>query len=89
MEPFLTYFIFTDLLPLGTFDQTSEFLKRVNELTLKHIQKSSDRREKILDFQFPHELKSKINLEIQEEPLALQQILDDCKTCLDFSIKVG
>lgn len=80
---------YDNLIPHGTFGQTSEFLKRVNDLTIDHLGKSYDRKEKILDFQFPHELKSRINLEIQEEPLALQQILDDCKACMDFSIKTA
>ena len=44
---------------------------------------------KIIDFQFPHELKNKINLEIHDEPLALQQILTDCEVAMKYAIKTG
>ncbi len=44
---------------------------------------------KIIDFQFPHELKNKINLEIHDEPLALQQILTDCEVAMTYAIKTG
>ena len=45
--------------------------------------------EKILDFEYPSDLKKKLDLEIGANPLPLNTILNDCKTAMDFSVKTG
>lgn len=78
-----------NILPNGNPEITVEFLRKINELMLEYIKKSTDRKEKILNFQFPHELRNKLNLDIHEQPLALQEIINDVQMAMDYSIKTA
>ena len=44
---------------------------------------------KIIRFQYPHELRKKLSLDIHDEPLALSQILNDCQMAMDYSIRTA
>jgi hypothetical protein len=44
---------------------------------------------KILNFEYPHDLKSKLDLEITRNPVDLERIIEDCQTALNYAVKTG
>lgn len=80
---------FDELFPMGNYSTTEAFLTKITNLMLNYIKKSQDRNEKILKFQFPQELKKKINLKINKEGVNLEQIFKDCLMVMDFLVKTA
>lgn len=80
---------FKDILPLGGKEQTAKFLEQVFGTMLTHIEKSHDRKEKVLNFEQPEELEKKLDLDIHEGPTNLGTILNDCEMVCKHSVKTG
>merc|ERR1719295_217417 len=68
---------------------TREFLHRVVDILLDYVTKTNDRREKILDFHHPGQMKESLDLQIPDKPLNLDQLLVDCKDTLKYGVKTG
>ena len=68
---------------------TREFLHRVVEILLDFVTKTNDRKQKILDFHHPEQMKEVLDLQIPEKPLNLDQLLVDCKDTLKYGVKTG
>ena len=81
--------IFQDILPNGNYELTVEFLKKITDMMLVYIKQSLNREQKILNFNHPHELKAKVSLGIGNNPLPLSQIVDDCQTAFEYSVRIG
>ena len=58
-------------------------------MNFNYINTSLDRDSKILKFQFPQELKKKINLAIPKEGVNLEQIYKDCEMVITYSVKTA
>ena len=58
-------------------------------MNFNYINTSLDRDSKILKFQFPQELKKKINLAIPKEGVNLEQIYKDCEMVMTYSVKTA
>jgi len=80
---------FTDIFPHGTPETTAEFLLNISNMNFNYINTSLDRDSKILKFQFPQELKKKINLAIPKEGVNLEQIYKDCEMVMTYSVKTA
>ena len=68
---------------------TREFLHGVVDILLDYVTKTNDRKQKILDFHHPDQMKEQIDLQIPEKPLNLDQLLVDCKDTLKYGVKTG
>ncbi|CAG2173762.1 unnamed protein product [Oppiella nova] len=82
---------YTDLFPIDENGSkpTKEFLLQVMEICLDFIDKSNDRTTKILEFHKPEELKKLFDFSIPDEPLDIQQIVNDCRDALKYQVKTG
>lgn len=69
--------------------ETREFLQKVIDILLDYVNASNDRNEKVLDFHHPEEMKKLIDLQIAEQPVALQQLIEDCAITLKYQVKTG
>lgn len=58
-------------------------------MNFNYINTSLERDSKILKFQFPQELKKKINLNIPKEGVNLEQIFKDCEMVMTYSVRTG
>lgn len=45
------------------------------------------KKNKILEFHHPNQLKSKLDLDIKQEPVNLNQILQDCESSFKYAVK--
>jgi len=61
----------------------------VVDILLDYVTKTNDRREKILDFHHPGQMKESLDLQIPDKPLNLDQLLVDCKDTLKYGVKTG
>ena len=59
------------------------------DILLDFVTKTNDRREKILDFHHPGQMKESLDLQIPDKPLNLDQLLVDCKDTLKYGVKTG
>jgi len=69
--------------------KTREFLLRVVDILLEFISRTNDRDEKVLDFHHPAVLKKMLELNIPEDPLPVEQLLQDCRDTLEHQVKTG
>ena len=81
----------SDILPVNekSAAETREFLNNVISICLDFIVKSSDRKEKVLDFHQPSELWNLYDFKIPSDPMNLDQLLKDCSECLKYQVKTG
>lgn len=74
----------------GTADpQTRAFLMGVVKVLLDFITSTNNREEKVVDFVHPDILRNKLDLKIPENPLTLEQLIEDCKAALEHQVKTG
>uniref|UniRef100_A0A8C4X5U1 Glutamate decarboxylase 1-like n=1 Tax=Erpetoichthys calabaricus TaxID=27687 RepID=A0A8C4X5U1_ERPCA len=82
-----------DLLPQKNGEEnTKHFLSEVVEMLLNYVCASFDRKNKVLDFHHPHQLKEGIegfSLDLSDEPENLDQLLVDCRDTLKYGVKTG
>jgi hypothetical protein len=69
--------------------ETREFLQKVIDILLDYVNACNDRNEKVLDFHHPEEMKKLIDLQIAEQPVPLQQLIEDCALTLKYQVKTG
>ena len=70
-------------------ENTREFLRHIIEILLDFITDTNNRDSKVVDFYHPDKLKEKLDLEIPEKPLSLDQLLEDCRDTLKYQVKTG
>lgn len=56
---------------------------------MDYVNACNDRNEKILEFHHPEELKKLLDLDINQQPVSLQQLVFDCATTMKHSVKTG
>ncbi|KAG2458557.1 DCE1 decarboxylase, partial [Polypterus senegalus] len=82
-----------DLLPQKNGEEnTKHFLREVVEMLLNYVCASFDRKNKVLDFHHPHQLKEGIEgfgLDLSDKPENLDQLLVDCRDTLKYGVKTG
>lgn len=86
------FLFFPDLIPhvIDKADpQTREFLQKVNDILIDYVCIQNDRKEKVLDFHHPEEMKKLLNMEIPDDPVNLQQLIVDCANTLKYQVKTG
>ena len=69
--------------------ETREFLQKVIDILLDYVNACNDRNEKVLDFHHPEDMKKLIDLQIAEQPVPLQQLIEDCAITLKYQVKTG
>ncbi|XP_055528972.1 glutamate decarboxylase [Wyeomyia smithii] len=69
--------------------ETREFLQKVSELLIDYVNIQNDRKEKILDFHHPEDMKKLLKLDVPAEAVTLQQLLKDCAITLKYQVKTG
>lgn len=91
-NPFSSSLI-TDLLPHCSTpvaqQNTREFLTKIMDILLDYVNVQNDRKEKILDFHHPEDMKKLLDLELTEDPVQLQQLINDCALTLKYQVKTG
>jgi len=70
-------------------ENTREFLRHIIEILLNFITDTNDRSSKVLNFHHPDKLKDKLDLDIPDKPLTLDQLLEDCRDALKYGVKTG
>eukprot|EP00118_Oscarella_pearsei_P023383 m.279457 g.279457 ORF g.279457 m.279457 type:complete len:502 (+) comp40624_c0_seq9:58-1563(+) len=81
---------YTDLLPHASSPETTKaFFVQLCSMLLDFINKSFDRSSKVVDFVLPEDLRKKIDLDLQDEPHNLDEILGFCRVSLEYSVKSG
>jgi len=87
----LLFFFISDLLPVNekSAAETQEFLSTVVGICLDFIVKSNDRKEKVLEFHQPSDLRNLYDFSIPSDPLTVDQLLKDCSECLKYQVKTG
>ena len=82
---------FKDLFPIDEngYEKTKDFLLKIIDICLEFIRKSNDRSTKVLDFHQPDELQKLFDFSIPEEPLDIQQVINDCRETLKYQVKTG
>ncbi|XP_071941599.1 glutamate decarboxylase 1-like [Antedon mediterranea] len=79
-----------DLLPAKESGElTGKFLKEVTEQLVEYIQGSFERKNKVIDFMQPSELKEKLHLDLPDKAENLDQILLDIKNTLRYCVITG
>ncbi|KAG5676946.1 hypothetical protein PVAND_006740 [Polypedilum vanderplanki] len=80
-----------DLLPhIDTAQpETREFLQCVINILLDYVNACNNRNEKILEFHHPEDMKKLLDLDINDNPAPLQQLIVDCATTLKYQVKTG
>nr|WDE40210.1 glutamate decarboxylase-like protein [Schizocardium californicum] len=78
-----------DLLPKGSAELTTSFLVDVIDQLIEYIKQEYIHDSKILDFHQPQELREKLQLEIPDKPVSLEQLLVDCKETLKYCVKTA
>uniref|UniRef100_A0A182SZ50 Uncharacterized protein n=1 Tax=Anopheles maculatus TaxID=74869 RepID=A0A182SZ50_9DIPT len=69
--------------------ETREFLNKIAELLVDYVNIQNDRKEKILDFHHPEDMKKLLTLDIPEDAVTLQQLVKDCAMTLKYQVKTG
>lgn len=87
----LIIFIFADILPHNTVagPETKEFLLKITDILLDYVNKQCDRKEPVLEFHHPEDMKRMLDLEVPDTGLPLQQLVQDCATTLKYQVKTG
>ncbi|XP_065839426.1 glutamate decarboxylase 1-like isoform X2 [Oscarella lobularis] len=81
---------YTDLLPWSSAPETTKsFVTRICALLLEYVETTFDRSTKVVDFMQPEDLKTKIDLDLRDEPENLDKIVDLCRTSLEYSVRSG
>ncbi|XP_077870441.1 glutamate decarboxylase 1 isoform X2 [Saccoglossus kowalevskii] len=78
-----------ELLPQGSSELTGKFLKEVVDQLIEYIKQEQIPETKVLDFHQPHELREKLQLDITDKPVTLEQLLTDCQETLMYCVKTG
>lgn len=66
------------------------FIDDVKKLAVDEaLVKGSDRQTKVVDFKYPEELTKLLQLEIRKGPSSHKELLDICKTVIDYSVKTS
>ncbi|XP_045210018.2 cysteine sulfinic acid decarboxylase-like isoform X2 [Mercenaria mercenaria] len=60
-----------------------------NLIVEEALVKGSDRSTKVVDFKLPEDLKSLLPLDIRKDPANHKELLDICKTVIDYSVKTS
>lgn len=69
--------------------ETREFLQKVMELLIDYVNIQNDRKEKILDFHHPEDMKKLLDLDVPDDAVSLQQLVKDCAVTLKYQVKTG
>jgi hypothetical protein len=69
--------------------ETREFLQKVIDILLDYVNACNNRDEKILEFHHPEDMKKLLDLDINEDPVQLQQLIIDCATTMKYQVKTG
>lgn len=83
---------FTDIIPMiqsSDSAETREFLQKIMELLIDYVNIQNDRKEKILDFHHPEDMKKLLSLEVPDDAVSLQQLVKDCAITLKYQVKTG
>lgn len=82
-----------DILPFKFDDEanekTREFLQKIIEICLDYIKKENDRNEKVIHFYQPDEMIRMFDFSIQNEPIDLDRLVEDCRQTLAYQVKTG
>jgi hypothetical protein len=69
--------------------ETREFLQCVINILLDYVNACNNRNEKILEFHHPEDMKKLLDLDINDSPASLQQLVVDCATTMKYQVKTG
>lgn len=69
--------------------ETKEFLLKVIDVLLDYVKAQCDRKEPILEFHHPEEMKRLLDLDVPDTALPLQQLIEDCATTMKYQVKTG
>lgn len=69
--------------------ETREFLQKIMELLIDYVNVQNDRKEKILDFHHPEDMKKLLSLDVPDDAVTLQQLVKDCALTLKYQVKTG
>lgn len=88
---FLSQFIPVDILPHNTVagPETKEFLLKVVDVLLDYVKAQCDRKEPVLEFHHPEDMKRLLDLDVPDTALPLQQLIQDCATTMKYQVKTG
>lgn len=88
---FLSYPLTKDIQPNNedAHLETREFLQKVTDILLDYVNACNDRNEKILEFHHPEDMIKLLDLDINQQPVPLQQLVHDCATTLKYQVKTG
>ncbi|XP_070535932.1 glutamate decarboxylase 1-like [Ptychodera flava] len=78
-----------DLLPKGSGEITEQFLLNLVDQLINYIKQEQVHDSKILDFHQPQELRDKLQLDIPDKAVSLEQLLTDCRETLKFCVRTG
>lgn len=70
-------------------EKTREFLQKVIKICLDYIERENDRNEKVIHFYQPEEMIRMFDFSIQNEPLELDKLVEDCRQTLAYQVKTG
>lgn len=88
---FFSFAYRTEILPhnLVATPETREFLLKVTDILLDYVKAQCDRKEPVLDFHHPEDMKRLLDLDLPETALPLQQLIEDCAKTLKYQVKTG
>lgn len=69
--------------------ETREFLLKITDILLDYIKAQCDRKEPVLEFHHPEEMKRLLDLDVPDIGLPLQQLVQDCATTMKYQVKTG
>lgn len=69
--------------------ETREFLQKVMEILIDYVCVQNDRKEKVLDFHHPEDMKKLLSLDVPDEAVNLQQLIHDCANTMKYQVKTG
>lgn len=78
------------VLPHGKPEITEDFLHAFTDIIYKYVEKSFDRKTKIIEFTFPEDMEKDFEkFRIMNKPENLERIMEDCKTVMDLSVRTA
>ena len=61
----------------------------MTQILIDYVEKTNDRKEKVVDFHHPDDLLKKVDLSLPEDGYKVEQLLMDCETALRYQVKTG
>ncbi|KAJ9462934.1 Glutamate decarboxylase [Diplonema papillatum] len=75
--------------PHQDFAELEVFARRLVDMLLAYLDGQGDKERKVVEFVPPAELQEKLDLLIDEKPMALEEVLKACATTMEYSVKTG